>query len=110
MLLPYPELLVLDPEAPAAVPPPLSRQTWTLGLRAYLGAAPIVGPRGVPDLHALLEQPQARPLADPAGTLLSRVRLHYGRELVVRTSGESHLLISTDPLPLPPADQGSPHA
>ena len=110
VLFPYPELLALDPAAPTAVSPPLSRQTWTLGLRAYLGAAPVAGPHDVPDLAALLGQPQARPLANPAGAVLRSVLLHYGRELVVRTSGDSNLLISADPVPPPPADQGSPHA
>ncbi|MFE2879334.1 hypothetical protein ACFXG6_25365 [Streptomyces roseus] len=111
VLFPYPELLVPDPAVPTAVTPPLSRQTWMLGLRAYLGPAPVVaGPRDVPDLAALLGQPPARPLADAAGTPLVSVRLRYGRELVVRTSGNSNLLISTDPVPVPPAVQGSPHA
>lgn len=106
VLLPYPEppRLNLSAAAPATVP--LSEQDWTLGVRAYAGPVPVAAPGGIPDLCAVLGQPQARLLADEAGTPLTSVLLRYGRELVVRTAGRSSLLIAS----IPPVAQGSPHA
>jgi hypothetical protein len=94
---PEPPALQLSPPAPGTAR--LSEQTWTLGIGAYVGGGssrahtPIADPTGIPDLCALLDQTPATLLADDSGTPLSTVQLRYGRELVVRTSPLSSLLL-----------------
>ncbi len=94
----YPEPASL-PLSPVGGSSRLSDQVWTLDLHAYFGGgspaseAPIAAGSTRPDLCDLLDQRPAALLADASGTPLSTVQLRYGRELVVRTSPGSTLLL-----------------
>jgi hypothetical protein len=107
VVFPYPEPPGLDASAPGPGTTALTEQTWTLGLRAYFGpgpgSAPVTGPDGVPDLCELLGQRAAEVFSDESATPLTSVQLRYGRQLVVRTAGNSTLLLA-------PSSQGVRHA
>lgn len=100
VVFPYPEpmSLELSPPGPGPGAVRLSDQSWTLGVQAYFGggsapagmaAAP---PSGIPDLCDLLDQ-QSAMLLDESGAPLTSVLLRYGRELVVRASPRSTVLL-----------------
>ncbi|HET6980055.1 MAG TPA: hypothetical protein VFI24_27225 [Pyrinomonadaceae bacterium] len=89
----------------AATGPPLTEQTWPVDLRALY--APIDAPallpgelgleQQLPDLRAMLSQPEATLWADSDRTTpLETVTLNYGRELILK---------STQSLSLSPARQ-----
>jgi hypothetical protein len=97
VLLPYPE-----PPWHGSSPPPgshsLSEQTWplTIGVRYAPSQAspplPTPSPDAVPDLCAVLTQPAGTLLAaDSPSTALGSQLLVFGRELVLRTPGQSVL-------------------
>jgi hypothetical protein len=97
VLLPYPE-----PPWHGSSPPPgshaLSEQTWplTIGVRYAPAQAspplPAPSPDAVPDLCAVLTQPAGTLLAaDSPSTALGSQLLAFGRELVLRTPGQSVL-------------------
>jgi hypothetical protein len=97
VLLPYPE-----PPWHGSSPPPgshaLSEQTWplTIGVRYAPSQAspplPAPSPDAVPDLCAVLTQPAGTLLAaDSPSTALGSQLLAFGRELVLRTPGQSVL-------------------
>jgi hypothetical protein len=89
VLFPYPEPTALPLSPPGGASGRLSDQTWNLGLRACF--AGLTADR--PDLGDLLDQPPATLLADESGNPLTSVELTYGREVVVRTSPHSTLLL-----------------
>ena len=82
--------------APAVAPgPPLIDQTWSIELSALYGAIPApvslpgeLGPEEqLPDLRAMLSQPEATLWADSERTTpLGAVTLHYGRELILKST------------------------
>ena len=87
---------------PAVTGLPLTEQTWGLNLRALyepMDPLPLFpgesGPeQGLPDLRAMLSQPEATLWADPELTIpLTTVSLSYGRELILK----SRPALSTSP-------------
>jgi hypothetical protein len=93
VIFPGPEPAFPSLSPPGAGPHGLPDQTWDLGLEVCFGDRPVAGATAIPDLCDLLAQPPATALADQSGAPLSTVRLRYGRELVVRTSPGSTLLV-----------------
>jgi hypothetical protein len=97
VLLPYPE-----PPWHGSSPPPgshsLSEQTWPLTIGVLYAPSqaspplPTPSPYAVPDLCAVLTQPAGTLLAaDSPETVLGSQVLAFGRELVLRTPGQSVL-------------------
>jgi hypothetical protein len=99
VLLPYPE----PPWQGGASPPPgslsLAEQSWTVGVAVRFDSPPLGGPaRPAPDLCAVLGQQPATALADLSPpTDLTQATLEYGRDLVLRTAGESTLHLEPAP-------------
>jgi len=102
VVLPYPEL-----DQPTGSPPsqgrPLFDQTWTLSLSVRYDPARLVALSGtrIPDYGSVLNQGVAEvweSLTSPPEAGISSsaidVELTYGRDLVVRTSGSSSLLVT----------------
>lgn len=97
VLFPYPE-----PPWHGSSPPPgsraLSDQVWTVDVAVRYSPATTSPPPGLPsqppDLCAVLRQSSATLLetASPAAPLGAQT-LEFGRELVLRTAGHSHLLV-----------------
>lgn len=73
----------------------LSAQAWTVALSvSYDPAVAAIGPPGHPQLCALLSQPVAQALATQSPPVpITSARLLYGTDLVLRTAGESVLLV-----------------
>jgi hypothetical protein len=72
--------------------PALTAQTWQIDIRVYFSPAPSY-PK-IPELCAVLVQPEASPLAvlsPPAP--LDLVALKYGKEKILKTQGKSELWI-----------------
>lgn len=79
---------------PGATGLPLTEQTWSINLRAYyqrtdpppLLPGEFAPERQLPDLRAILSQPEANLWADPERTMtLDTVSLSYGRELILKS-------------------------
>jgi hypothetical protein len=94
VVFPYPEPSGLDGSPPSLERRALADQNWTLQLRAF--AAPHVDPVPTrPDLCTVLTQPEATLLAGASpATPLTEATLDYGRELVLRTSPQSVLVLT----------------
>jgi hypothetical protein len=100
VLFPYPEPMAIPASPPADTPRrPLSEERWPVPVRAFYAAVdPTVT---VPDLATVLAQPPATLLASASPPApLTEITLEYGRELVLRTSGLSELLV--EPTVSPP--------
>jgi hypothetical protein len=96
VMFPYP-----DPPAVTGSPPSgggLATQAWTVGLAAY--ASPGDPGPDPPDLHDLLGQPRVTPLAtlSPPSPLTEAV-LAFGRELVVASTQQPVLFLTSDDSP-----------
>src|SRR5262249_28197856 len=87
--------------SPSASPPAgAGIQTWPLRLRvrSMPGGLDTIDGADLPDLRSVLEQPQARlrpAVSSAALTDELPVELEIGRELVVRTRGLPHLIVTS---------------
>jgi hypothetical protein len=102
VFFPYPEPLHLaGPADSGSFPsagPPLTEQQWPISLRIFYAFGTPATP--TPDLCAILSQPAAALKPDlTTGTLELDATLSYGRDLVLKTSGEplSRLLVAPPP-------------
>lgn len=85
LIFPFPEPAIASP--PASMP-------WRWPLRLHAFYTPVAAAPALPSLCTVLSQAPARLLADTSPPVeLSAVELEYGRELVVTSGPESHLLI-----------------
>jgi hypothetical protein len=94
VVFPYPEPSGLDGSPPSLERRALSAQSWTVQLRAFAAAQADPVPAR-PDLCTVLTQPEATLLAgESPATPLTDATLDYGRELVLRTSPQSVLVLT----------------
>lgn len=94
IFFPYPDLDVLAPGSPPLDTQPLHGKVWSLEIRGhYQRWDPVPD---IPNICEVLAQPTAQLWSgDSPLSPLSTVQLEYGRELVVKSTPRSELLIST---------------
>lgn len=88
-----PEASVPFGSGPPVSRPPLTGTTWELTLLAGLPPVPEGGWTSPPDLCDLLEQTPARLSMTESGATLTRARLTYGQELVLRNDDPRRALL-----------------
>ena len=92
LIFPYP--VAPTPAVPLATLPPLQERAWPLQISVFSNHT-LAKLATAPELCEVFKQPRATLSADGAPPALTAMAasLEYGRDLVLRTSGTSHLLI-----------------